>query len=584
MVATTHRPILFGGAGFYAIARVAVLALLLAAGQLLAGQALWPPSITQPPIALLIWAYCAFAILVLGALAFRWYAITEAALIIDLLFFSLLTYFNRTPHDLFYPLYIMPLVGAAFQMRRRTAIAIGALAAFAYAAAFILSFSTDPTRSVRHDTLGLVAMTLRCAVMVFIPWLSGGLAERWSASNRHTVEVAEGKHAQALAEARAYRDRAHALYEVAFTLSTNPNDQSILSTTLIEGRKLVDYTCGAVLLATGQPDELFVAAALDFSPDEEQQRIQLGSGEISASMRETAPFVIENLAIEPIFAPLTTLAKQGAACAIPLRSGKQNFGVMIVGAKTSASFSDDRVEMLAALTNYALIALQNAHLINDLRGERTKLLSKEEEVRHQLARDLHDGPAQSLAAITMNVEFIKRMLERDPSRVIPELDKLSALAKRTTHEVRTMLFELRPLVLETQGLGETLRQYFERFHDTNGATQIILEAENLDVALDTKTEGTLFNIIQEAVNNALKHARAQHVWVRVKHVGTTVETVIQDDGRGFDLQKTKENYEKRGSFGLLNIEERAQLVGGHSELRSTPGQGTTVHVVVPIHP
>jgi len=111
------------------------------------------------------------------------------------------------------------------------------------------------------------------------------------------------------------------------------------------------------------------------------------------------------------------------------------------------------------------VALQNAQLIYDLQQERTKLLSKEEEVRHQLARDLHDGPAQSLAAITMNVEFIKRLLDRDPQRVLPELDKLGQLAKRTTHEVRTMLFELRPLALETQGLDVTLHQYFERFRD-----------------------------------------------------------------------------------------------------------------------
>jgi signal transduction histidine kinase len=419
-------------------------------------------------------------------------------------------------------------------------------------------------------------------VMVLIPWLSASLAERWSANNRQSIERAENKQAHALAEANAYRDRAHAMYEVAYALSTNPNDQSILDTTLAEGRKLMEYSCGAVLLATGNLDELFVAASFDLGASEKQQTITLGHGEISNSIREGLPFVIENLQLEPVFAPLPTLMQNRAACAIPLRSGKQNFGIMVVAAGSSAVFTDDRVEMLSALANYSLIALQNAHLINDLRNERTKLLSKEEEVRHQLARDLHDGPAQSLAAITMNVEFIKRMFERDPGRVIAELDKLSTLAKRTTHEVRTMLFELRPLALETQGLGETLRQYFERFQDSAGNTQILLETGTLDVSLDTKTEGTLFNIIQEGVNNALKHARAQHIWVRVHHIGDQVETVIQDDGRGFDIQKVKATYDKRGSFGLLNIEERAQLVGGTAELHSTPGQGTTVRVVVPV--
>jgi signal transduction histidine kinase len=180
----------------------------------------------------------------------------------------------------------------------------------------------------------------------------------------------------------------------------------------------------------------------------------------------------------------------------------------------------------------------------------------------------------------MNVEFIKRLLDRDPSRIVPELDKLGALAKRTTHEVRTMLFELRPLVLETQGLDTTLRQYLERFQG-NG-TEIILDSAEINADLDTKTEGTLFNIIQESVNNALKYAKAEHIWVRLRQTDTTLEMTVQDDGRGFDLQKVLASYEKRGSFGLLNIEERAKLIGGMAEMHSAPGQGTTVRVIVPL--
>ena len=143
-----------------------------------------------------------------------------------------------------------------------------------------------------------------------------------------------------------------------------------------------------------------------------------------------------------------------------------------------------------------------------------------------------------------------------------------------------MLFELRPLVLETQGLEVTLQQYLERFQGSG--PQIILDSAGVTANLDTKTEGTLFNIIQESINNALKYAKAQHVWVRLKQTPTTLEVTVQDDGRGFDLQKVLDSYEKRGSFGLLNIEERAKLIGGTSELISAPGHGTTVRVIVPL--
>ena len=143
-----------------------------------------------------------------------------------------------------------------------------------------------------------------------------------------------------------------------------------------------------------------------------------------------------------------------------------------------------------------------------------------------------------------------------------------------------MLFELRPLALETQGLDTTLRQYLERFQGS--PTKIAIESNEISVSLDTKTEGTLFNIIQESINNALKYAKAEHIWVRLKQTPTTLEVTVQDDGRGFDLQKVLDSYDKRGSFGLLNIEERAKLIGGTSELSSATGQGTTVRVTVPL--
>ena len=100
--------------------------------------------------------------------------------------------------------------------------------------------------------------------------------------------------------------------------------------------------------------------------------------------------------------------------------------------------------------------------------------------------------------------------------------------------------------------------------------------------LEAQVEGTLFNIIQEAVNNALKHAQANHIWVRLRREGINLLTVVQDDGVGFDLQKVLASYEQRGSFGLLNIDERARLVGGNAELESTPGKGTRVTILVPL--
>lgn len=572
---------MLGGDRFYTVARWCVVVLLLVTSSLITKTPIWPPARPLDPVVLLAWGYALFNLLVTVALFVpAIYSILSIAFVIDILCFSLLVFFSGDQNVLFYPLYLLPLVSAAFRLRPSGSMLAGILAAAAYIGAYLLARGGLRSLSVQRDAVELVALALRGTILVCIPWLTSGLAERWGASNRRSVALAEQKSAQALGEANAYRDQMRALYEVAYTLSTTMNYQSVLDAALVESRKLVPYACGVVLLSTGQPDELYVAASYGLYERDQSQRIQLGQGRIGQALRTADPSLVADISAEPELAPLTALSRCRAACLVPLRAGLRTYGIMLIASDRAQAFGQEQLGMLTALANYAIIALHNAQLIYDLREERSKLLSKEEEVRHQLARDLHDGPAQVLAAITMNIEFIKKLLTRDPERVLSELDKLGALAKRTTHEVRTMLFELRPLVLETQGLDTTLRQYIERFQ--GNATQIILDADPVDANLNTKAEGTLFNIIQESINNALKYAKAEHIWVRLKQVNGALEVTVQDDGRGFDLQKVRDSYEKRGSFGLLNIEERAKLIGGIAELSSAPGQGTSVRVVVPL--
>jgi signal transduction histidine kinase len=572
---------MLGGDRFYTAARWIVLVLLIVISSLIGQGAIWPPSVGMSTFLLLIWGYALFNLLT--TLALFWPAIgwlLNKAFLIDIVFVTLLTFFGQNTHDLFYPLFLLPLVGSAIRMRPAGGLIAGLIAACAYTGAYLLARVGPSNGRPPRDILELVALSLRGVILVAVPWLTSGLAERWGIANRHSVVLDEKQTEQAWREASAYRDQMRALYEVAYALSTTMNYQSVLDVALAESHKLVPFVCGLVLLSSGEPDELYVAAAHGLGAEDAAQRIHVGKGQLAQMLRASDPCAINDISQDPELRPIRALSTCKAACLVPLRAGLRTFGVMIIANDQANAFSQEQLGMLAALANYAIIALHNAQLVHDLREERTKLLSKEEEVRRQLARDLHDGPAQALAAITMNVEFIKRLMERDPARVGPELDKLGAMAKHTTHEVRTMLFELRPLVLETQGLAVTLQQYLERFQG-NG-TEIILISPNISASLDTKTEGTLFNIIQESINNALKYAKAEHIWVRLKQDQSALEVTIQDDGRGFDLQKVLASYEQRGSFGLLNIEERAKLIGGMAELHSAPGAGTTVRVIVPL--
>jgi signal transduction histidine kinase len=150
-----------------------------------------------------------------------------------------------------------------------------------------------------------------------------------------------------------------------------------------------------------------------------------------------------------------------------------------------------------------------------------------------------------------------------------------------------MLFELRPLVLETQGLAPAIEVFLERRQkDIEAATRLDLKLAPDNPTgeiprLDEKVETTIFAIVQETVNNAIKHAKADNIVVGLRESVNSIVTTISDDGQGFDVDKVMNNYEERGSLGMVNIRERAELIGGDLSIDSSPGKGTEFVLTVP---
>jgi signal transduction histidine kinase len=239
------------------------------------------------------------------------------------------------------------------------------------------------------------------------------------------------------------------------------------------------------------------------------------------------------------------------------------------------------VELLGAVCNQAAVALTNAHLYQDLLREKERILEVEEAARSKLARDLHDGPTQSISAIAMRLNFVRLLLGRDPQKVKDELFKLENLARRTTKEIRTMLFTLRPVVLETQGLRAAVEQLADKFREMDDLP-IRLEIEDLEGKLDTSTQAVAWFITEECLNNVKKHADARRVEVRMYLRDEHFVVEVQDDGKGFDVDAVMADYDQRGSLGLLNLQERADLVNGRATIKSAPGEGTQVTLVVPL--
>jgi signal transduction histidine kinase len=278
-----------------------------------------------------------------------------------------------------------------------------------------------------------------------------------------------------------------------------------------------------------------------------------------------------------------SLKTSNSLICVPLRAGFETYGVVLFGTVRRDAYNAKHVELLTLYCNQATIALQNASLYQSLREERDKIVGKEEEARHKLARELHDGPTQDVAAIAMRLNFARLLLDRDPRRAKAELERLEDLAHRTVKEIRSMLFTLRPIILETEGLVPALNQYAQNLLQYDGLPMEV-DPERYQDRLDIDAQGVVFAILEEAINNARKHAQASRLLVRLAVENDLFVAEVIDNGRGFDVEAITKSYGSRGSLGMINLRERADLIGGTINIESVPGKGTRVTLAVPVSP
>ncbi|HET9847864.1 MAG TPA: sensor histidine kinase [Candidatus Dormibacteraeota bacterium] len=202
-----------------------------------------------------------------------------------------------------------------------------------------------------------------------------------------------------------------------------------------------------------------------------------------------------------------------------------------------------------------------------------------EEERMRIARDMHDGPAQSMANLVLQAEILERLLDRNPKQLVTELAEFKNSVRNALEETRQLIFDLRPMTLDDLGLVPTLRKFIKEYGDRYGlATRFNVVGQ--ERRLPGNTEGVLFRIIQEALTNVHKHARAKMAEVTINFQPSRVGVVIKDDGQGFDVARTEANLHKNKNLGLLSMRERAELEKGTLEIRSQPGRGTEIKIEV----
>jgi signal transduction histidine kinase len=389
------------------------------------------------------------------------------------------------------------------------------------------------------------------------------------------------------------RERLKELYDLISKLTATLKYKKVLELALDLGGTVLagpnaaaDRLVSAVLLfaqSESGPPALTVGSARRFTPADMRIILPAQKGLTRQVIDSGEGQYIKQVASDPELVRIVALRACTAAYCLPLRAGLDTYGLLLFAHPEPNYFTQANREMLDIISHQAVIAIQNARLYSDLEVEKNRMMEIQEESRRKLARDLHDGPTQSVAAIAMRINFARRLMERDLKATGEELQKIEDLARRTTKEIRHMLFTLRPLVLESQGLVAALEAMAEKMDETYNQNVLIEADPRVIPDLEIGKQTIIFYIAEEAVNNARKHAQAAHIWVRLKSVEEDLAMLeIQDDGVGFNVGSVDASYDQRGSLGMVNMRERAELINGMIRIHSAQGEGTRIQVWIPL--
>jgi len=219
--------------------------------------------------------------------------------------------------------------------------------------------------------------------------------------------------------------------------------------------------------------------------------------------------------------------------------------------------------------------------INDeARNISKRLLNKLEAERRYIARELHDEIGQALTALKISLQSLQRI--NDPEQLSKRLNDLIAMLDRVLNQVRNMSLNLRPSLIDDLGLTPTIRWYVDMISATTGI-DIELSMVGMDSRFELETEIACFRVIQEAVNNAIRHAKADKIEIKLEKNMDNIQLSIFDNGCGFDVGRAMEYAKKGKSFGLIAMKERVELTGGKIEISSAYDKGTFIRASFPIN-
>jgi PAS domain S-box-containing protein len=366
------------------------------------------------------------------------------------------------------------------------------------------------------------------------------------------------------------------LAEMARQVGSTLNLEEVLDLTTEYAKEILQVEHCMILTYNEHKRTLHPAVVKGFPP------------EVTAIVKETAytptdgtretvlqagqPLMVEDAPSDPRISPrIVEALNLQSILAIPMEIRERVLGVLalLILRGQQRHFTAEETALALAMASQAAMAMDNAQLYEQ--AQQVAVL----EERQRLARDLHDSVTQSLYSLTLLAEAGQRMIKAGERQQIEENQtRLAEIAQQALQEIRLMVYELRPLLLEQEGLVGALRQRLEVVERRAGVdAHLVLQGE-LD--LPTELEEGVFRIAQEALNNAMKHARASAATVTIRAENGPVILEVVDDGHGFDPEAVRD----KGGLGLVNMQERAERLGGELTILSAPGKGTIVKLSI----
>jgi PAS domain S-box-containing protein len=296
---------------------------------------------------------------------------------------------------------------------------------------------------------------------------------------------------------------------------------------------------------------------------------------IEAFRRQQAmlvPNVREFLLGNKLYGPTHPFAREAAwdsAYIVPIASRSNSLGALNLLYLQNHEPGEEEAIFLRAVADQTAVAMENARLFSEVRGKAAL------EERQRLARELHDSISQALYGIALGTKTARALVVDDPARAAEPLDYVLSLTEAGLAEMRALIFELRPESLEREGLIIALEKQAAALQARHKNEVEIDLCPEPDVPLDVKE--ALYRIVQEALHNIVKHARARNVGIRMLCTAECIALDVSDDGKGFD---TKGDFP--GHLGLRSMRERAERLGGTLAVESAPGMGTKIRAWVPV--